>query len=238
MVTHNPGENCQAVADMALALMLGVARRVGAMGRGMRRGEYEKLREMGKDLYHGTLGIIGLGRIGKATAKRAKKGFDMRVLYHDIVEYADFAAEHGLEMVPLDELLTESDFVSLHVPLDQSTRGLIGPRVLVLMKPGAILINTCRGEVVDEGVLKQALKDGHLFGYGTDVYIQEPPTDPEFLGMENVLSTPHIAGITGGGLFSMAMATARKVVQFLVEGETPENVLNPEVLDRLKTVPR
>ena len=125
----------------------------------------------------------------------------MRVLYHDLIDYADFAAEHGLTKVPLDQLLRESDFITLHLPLDDSTRNMIDARALSLMKPDAVLVNTCRGGVVDEAALKEALKNQALYGFGTDVYAHEPPVDRELLSMDNVVSTPHIAGITSNGLF-------------------------------------
>ena len=234
LVTHNPGANRQAVADMALGMMLAVSRRIVYMDRGMRRAGYDELRLLGKDLYGATLGIIGLGRIGKATAQRAL-GFNMRVLYHDLLDYADFAADHGLTKVTKEQLLGQSDFVSLHLPLDDSTRHMIDDEALGLMKSNAVLINTCRGEVVDEAAVKRALQRQALFGFGTDVYAQEPPTDMELINMENVVSTPHISGITTDGLFNMAMSTARKVVEYLVEGSVPENVLNPQVLDSLRS---
>lgn len=232
LVTHNPGANRQAVADMAMAMMLAVSRRIGFMDRGMRQGGYDEFRILGKDLYRATLGIIGLGRIGKATALRAL-GFEMRVLYHDIVEYPEFAAGHGLTKVSMEQLLQESDFVTLHVPLDESTRHMINTKALDLMKPDAILVNTCRGEVVDEAAVKKALQNQTLSGFGTDVYAHEPPVDLELVNMKNVISTPHISGITTDGLFNMAMSTARKVVEFLIEGRIPENVLNPQVLKGL-----
>lgn len=233
LVTHNPGANRQPVADLAIGMMLSISRWMGYMDRGMRQGGYDELRKLGKDMHGATLGVIGLGRIGKCTAQRAL-GFEMKVLYHDLIDYSDFAAEHGLTKVPLDQLLRESDFVTLHLPLDDSTRNMIDARALSLMKPDAVLVNTCRGGVVDEAALKEALKNQALYGFGTDVYAQEPPTDRELLSMDNVLSTPHIAGITSNGLFNLAMFTARKVVQFIVNGQIPENVLNPEVLTKLK----
>ena len=144
LVTRNPGTNAKAVADMALGLMLAVARKIGWMDRGMREGRYAELRMLSLDVYEKSLGIIGLGRIGKEVALRAR-GFGMRVVYHDIVAYNDFAQQHGILKVPLETLLQESDFVTLHVPLDHSTRNLLSAERLTAMKPGAILINTARG---------------------------------------------------------------------------------------------
>jgi D-3-phosphoglycerate dehydrogenase / 2-oxoglutarate reductase len=232
VVTHNPGANKEPVADLAVGFMVAVARKIPWMDRGMREGKYNEIRPQVKDIYQKTLGIIGLGRIGKTVTRRVK-GFDMKVLYHDIVAYEDFAREHGIHKVPLEELLQEADVITLHVPLDETTRKMIGREEIRRMKTDAILINTCRGPVVDEEALFEALKSGHLYGYGTDVYTQEPPANLELVRLENVISTPHVGGITEGGLMGLAMATVTKIVQFLKKGEVPENVLNPEVLQKV-----
>lgn len=228
-VTHNPGANKEPVADLAVGLMIAVARKMPWMDRGMREGKYNEIRPQVKDIFGKTLGIIGLGRIGKTVVRRVK-GFDMKVLYHDIVAYDDFAREHGIRKVPLEELLQESDVITLHVPLDETTRKMIGPKEISRMKADAILINTCRGPVVDEEALLAALKSGRLYGYGTDVYTQEPPQNLDLVRLDNVISTPHVGGITEGGLMGLAMATVTKIVQYLKEGIVPENLLNPEVL--------
>lgn len=234
LVTYNPGANRQPVADMAMGLMLCVSRRIGWMDRGMREGKFGELRVKAKDIYRKTLGIIGLGRIGKAVAIRAK-GFDMRIIYHDIVEYRDFAEEHGIRKVPMDQLLREADVVSLHVPIDESTRGMIAEAETKMMKAGAVLINTCRGGVVDERAVYSALVEGHLYGYGTDVHAEEPPSFLDLLRLDNVVSTPHVAGVSEDGVVSMATTAAKKVIQFLKEREIPEDVLNPEVLKKLES---
>ncbi|MCX5908602.1 MAG: phosphoglycerate dehydrogenase, partial [Deltaproteobacteria bacterium] len=205
-VTHNPGANKEPVADLAVGLMIAVIRKMPWMDRGMREGKYNEIRPQVKDIFQKTLGIIGLGRIGKTVARRVK-GFDMKILYHDIVAYDDFAREHGIRKVPLEELLQESDVITLHVPLDGTTAKMIGPKEIRRMKADAILVNTCRGPVVDEEALLAALKSGHLYGYGTDVYTQEPPQNLELVRMDNVISTPHVGGITEGGLMGLAMAT-------------------------------
>lgn len=232
LVTHNPGANRQAVADMALGLMLSVSRRIGWMDRGMREGKYKELRINTRDIYRKTLGIIGLGRIGKVVAIRAK-GFDMKILYHDIVAYPEFADKHGIEKVSLEQLLNDSDIVTLHVPLDESTRNMIGEREIRMMKRGAILINTARGGIVDEKAIYSALVDGHLYGYGVDVHEKEPPTFSDLLRLDNVVATPHVAGASEQGLINMATETAEKVIQFLKDRKIPEDVLNPEVLSKI-----
>jgi phosphoglycerate dehydrogenase-like enzyme len=233
LVTHNPGSNSDPVADMTLGLMLSVSKRIGWLDRGMRDGKFDELRINAKDIFGRTLGIIGLGRIGKKVAIRAK-GFSMKVIYHDILDYGEFEKEQGVRKVPLDKLLRTADIVSLHVPLDESTRGMMGIREIERMKHQAILVNTCRGGVVDEQAVYSALKRDHLYGYGTDLYENEPPTFHELIRHQNVVSTPHVAGVSEDGLLSMATLSAEKIIRFLRRGETPDNVLNPEVLDNLK----
>lgn len=192
LVTNNFGMNRKAVGDVAIGLMLCVSRRISWMDRGMKEGKFNELRELTPGIYERTLGIIGLGQIGKTVARRAK-GFDMKILYHDIVEYADFANQHGLEKVSQETLLRESDIVSLHVPLDDSTRNIISAPQIRMMKKDAILINTARGGLVNERDLYQALIGGHLYGYGADVHEQEPPVFLDLLKCENVVSMPHMA---------------------------------------------
>lgn len=233
VVTHNPGSNSEPVADMALGLMLAVSKRIGWMDRGMREGKFHEIRINAKDIFQRTLGIIGLGRIGKRVALRAK-GFQMKIIYHDLIAYPDFEAEHGVEKVPMGRLLREADLISLHVPLDESTRYMIGGAEISQMKPGAILVNTCRGGVADEKEIYSALNTGHLYGYGTDVFEEEPSRFTELLCHENVVSSPHIAGASEDGLVNMATITARKIIGFLNDGIIPENVLNPDVLTKIE----
>ena len=231
LVTRNPGTNTKAVADMALGLMLAVARKIGWMDRGMRAGRYADLRVLSLDVYEKTLGIIGLGRIGKEVAVRAK-GFDMRVIYHDLVAYDAFAQQHGILKVPLETLLQESDFITLHVPLDHSTRNLLNAARLAAMKPDAVLVNTARGGLIDEEALYRELSDGRLCGYGADVHTKEPPDFLPLLRLDNVVTTPHMAGVSKQALINMSTGSARKVIQYLVKKEIPADVLNPDVLDQ------
>lgn len=233
LVTHNPGSNSDPVADMAMGMMLSVSKRIGWMDRGMREGKFQELRVNAKDIYQRTLGIIGLGKIGKKVAVRAK-GFSMKIVYHDLIRYSDFEKEHGVEKVPMERLLKEADIITLHVPLDESTRRMIGKAEIDQMKPGVILVNTCRGGVVDEPAIYDALNRNHLYGYGTDVHEEEPPAFMALLRHEHVVSAPHAAGISQDGLNNMALLTAGKVIRFLKSGEIPEHVLNPEVLTKLR----
>jgi phosphoglycerate dehydrogenase-like enzyme len=135
----------------------------------------------------------------------------------------------------LGELLDSADIISLHVPLDDSTRKIIGNREIDRMKPGTILINTCRGGVIDEKAVYNALLSGHLYGHGIDVFEDEPPQFLDLLRHENVVSSPHVAGISEDGLINMASLSAGKVIQFLNNSTIPDNVLNPGVLKRIKT---
>jgi D-3-phosphoglycerate dehydrogenase len=231
LVTRNPGTNTKAVADMTIGLMVSVCRRIGWMDRGIREGRYADLRVITYDMYEKTLGIIGLGRIGKAVALRAK-GFDMTILYHDIVEYADFSEKHGIRKVPMKTLLKDSDFVTLHVPLDERTRNIVGDAQIKMMKPGAILINTARGGLIDERALYTALVSGSLYGYGADVHEKEPPVFMDLHRLENVVSTPHMAGVSQQALINMSMGCAEKIIRFFINKEMPQDVLNPEMLDK------
>jgi D-3-phosphoglycerate dehydrogenase len=230
LVTRNPDTNTKAVADMAIGLMLAVSRKIAWMDRGMREGKYADLRVITYDMYEKTMGIIGLGRIGKTMALRAK-AFEMPVLYHDIVEYSEFANEHGIQKVPQETLLKESDFITLHVPLDDSTRKIIAGPEIQMMKSGAILINTARGGLIDEQALYPALVEGKLYGYGADVHEKEPPSFMAFHSLENVVTTPHMAGVSQQALINMSMGCAEKVIQYIIYKEIPEDVLNPEVLE-------
>lgn len=231
MVVNNPGSNRKAVADMAMGLILSVSRKIGWMDRGMREGKYSDLRVITYDVSEKTIGIIGLGRIGKSVALRAK-GFEMDLLYHDIVEYPDFANEQGIKKVSLEALLKNADIVTLHVPLDGSTRKMIGEEQLKMMKSDAILINTARGGLIDEQALYTVLKSGHLYGYGADAHEKEPPVFHDLLQLDNVVTTPHMAGVSQQALINMSVACAEKMIQFFVEEKIPGDVINSEVLEK------
>jgi phosphoglycerate dehydrogenase-like enzyme len=198
-VCNNGGANAISVAEHSLMLMLAVARKViwqhGNVAAGRWRGNAPAPRLY--ELYGKTLGIVGLGTIGKKTARLAQ-AFGMRVQYYDIRRLSEEAEDAlGVRFRLLRELLATSDVVSLHVPLNASTRGMIGRGELALMKPLAIIVNTARGPVVDEGALHQALQAGRLFGAGLDVFEQEPPpADNPLLKLDNVVLTAHFAGPT------------------------------------------
>ncbi len=194
VVTNTPGVLDETTADVAFMLMLAAARRLGEGERLLRAGRWEwwgpkQLR--GLDVWGKKLGIVGMGRIGQAVARRAR-GFGMEILYHNRSRKEDAENELGARYLGLEDLLRESDFVSIHTPLTGETRHLIGKRELDLMKPTAVLVNTSRGPVVDEGSLADALESGRIFAAGLDVYEEEPKVHPKLLELENVVLAPHI----------------------------------------------
>jgi glyoxylate reductase len=194
VVTNTPGVLDETTADVAFMLMLAAARRLGEGERLLRAGKWEwwgpkQLR--GLDVWGRKLGIVGMGRIGQAVARRAR-GFGMEILYHNRSRKEDAENELGVRYLGLEDLLRESDFVSIHTPLTGETRHLIGKRELDLMKPTAVLVNTSRGPVVDEGSLADALESGRIFAAGLDVYEEEPKVHPKLLELENVVLAPHI----------------------------------------------
>jgi phosphoglycerate dehydrogenase-like enzyme len=205
------------VADLAMALLLAAARGIVPAHIRTREGQWKGF--MGMELRHKTLGIVGLGRIGREVSLRAQ-GFGMKVIAHDPKPDTAFAAAHGIRFVPLAELLSTSDVVSLHAGLDQAGRPLLGETELASMKKGAILVNTGRGHLVDEQALARALAAGALGGAGLDVYQQEPPVGSPLLGLENVVLAPHMAGDTNDSRRRMGEITVENVVR-VKRGERP-----------------
>ena len=232
-VTNTPGILTDTTADCAFALLMAVARRIPEADRHVKEGGWVHAwgpkMFVGTDVHGKTLGIIGLGRIGSAIARRAK-GFDMNVIYYDEHRRRDLERELGVRYAPLKELLTDSDYVSLHVPLTASTRHMIGKRELTMMKETAFLINTSRGPVVDEDALYKALRDGDIAGAGLDVFEREPLSpDSPLKGLDNAVITPHIASASVETRTKMATTAAINLVSVL-QGREPPNLVNPEVL--------
>ena len=223
------------VADYAFGLMLAVARQVALADRLVRAGRWEVL--VSTNIHQKTLGIIGLGRIGKAVARRAR-GFDMPILATDVVRDAAWAQQYGVTYVPLDELLRRADIVSINAPLGRDTRYLIDAQTLRLMKPTAFLINTARGDLVDETALATALRQGRLAGAGLDVFHDEPIRQNLFHGLDNVVLSPHLAAYSREGLRDTGVLAARGVVAVLA-GQQPDlaMVVNPEAYDTAATHP-
>jgi glyoxylate reductase len=230
-VTNTPGVLTETTADLAFTLILSVARRVAEGDRMVREGRFSfwaPFLFLGTEVTGKTLGIIGMGRIGKAVAKRAR-GFDMRILYSnrnrvDPLEEKDLHAEY----TDMKTLLALSDFVSVHVPLEEKTRHFIGKDELALMKPTAYLVNTSRGPVVDEGALVSALQSRMIAGAGLDVYENEPALAPGLTDLENTLLLPHVGSATLETRTKMAMMAADNLIAGLT-GKKPPNLVNPEV---------
>lgn len=230
MATNTPGVLDDSTADLAWTLMLGAARRITEVERRVRNGEWTgwRLKQwLGVDVHHATLGIIGMGRIGQAIARRAA-GFDMKVVYHNRKPIASgLERKCNASYVLLDDLLAQSDFIVLQVPYSPATHHLIGAAQLAKMKPSAILINSTRGGVVDDAALVAALKDGTIRAAGLDVYENEPKLHPEFLKLDNVVLAPHVGSSTEATRQAMALLAAKNLVAAL-RGEIPPNLLNPE----------
>jgi lactate dehydrogenase-like 2-hydroxyacid dehydrogenase len=229
-VGHTPGVLTDTTADFAFALLMAAARRVVEGMDYVRAGKWQtwgpKLL-MGQDVHGATLGIVGLGRIGTAVARRAQ-GFDMRVLYHD-TRVTEVDPALGALPVPLATLLRESDFISVHVPLTPETRGLIGAEQLAMCKPSAVLVNTARGPVVDPDALYAALRDGTLAAAALDVTEPEPlPADHPLLELPNCIVTPHIASSSHATRTQMSVIAAENLLAGL-DGERLPHCVNPEV---------
>ena len=214
------------VADYVFGLLLAVARQVAQADRLVRERRWEVL--VSANIAGKTMGIIGLGRIGKAVARRAR-GFDMPVLAADVLQDEAFAAAHGVRYVPLATLLRESDVVSINAPLQGDTRHLIDAPALAAMKPTAYLINTARGDLVDETALAAALQAGRLAGAGLDVFHDEPLQDSPLRGLDNVVLSPHLAAYSREGLRETGVLAARAVLAVLGGGRPdPAQWVNPE----------
>jgi glyoxylate/hydroxypyruvate/2-ketogluconate reductase len=230
MVTNTPGVLDDSTADFTWALILATARRVVESDAHLRAGKWTGwyLKQfLGTDVHHATLGILGMGRIGRKVARRAS-GFDMTVLYHSPRQAPpDVERACHATYVSQDELLARADILTLHVPYAPSTHHLIGPAELAKMKPGAILINAARGGVVDDAALVEALTEGRLGAAGLDVFENEPAYHPALPAFKNVVLTPHIASSSQATRHAMAMLAARNLVSALTTGKPP-NLLNPE----------
>ncbi len=233
-VTNTPGVLTDSTADMAWALLMAVTRRVVESDQFTRQGKFvgwgPKL-FIGGDITGRTLGIVGLGRIGIAVAKRAA-GFDMKIQYYSRTRNSGFEAEYGAAWRELPELLETSDFVSLHAPATPQTHHMINEQALRRMKRTAYLINTARGNLVDEKALVVALRENWIAGAGLDVFEREPVIEPGLLDLPNVVACPHIASATAATRDLMAVMAAGNLLAVL-KGEMPKNPVNPEVFGAL-----
>lgn len=232
--SNTPDVLTETTADTAFALMMAASRRVAEGDRFLRSREpwiWGPLMMLGQDVHHKTLGVVGFGRIGQALARRAR-GFSMRILYHDTFRPpTQVERELDAQYRDLDELLAESDFVSLHTNLTPQTRHLINASRLAAMKPTAVLVNTSRGPVIDEKALAAALASGQIFAAGLDVFEKEPEIHPDLLACGNAVLIPHLGSATVETRLAMANLAADNVFAAL-DGHRPPTLLNPQVWDR------
>jgi glyoxylate reductase len=233
VVTNTPGVLTETTADLAWALIMATSRRVVEADRFVRQKKWNVAWGpqflLGTDIYGSTLGIVGMGRIGQAVARRAS-GFDMKLLYFSRTRNETFEQESGADYVDLKTLLREADIVTLHVPLTAETTHIIGKDELESMKEDSVLVNTSRGQVVDEDALYDALKDGKIGSAGLDVFREEPiPKESPLLGLDNVVVAPHIGSASRKTRATMARMCAENLIAS-IEGERPPNIVNPEVL--------
>ena len=222
-VTNTPGVLDGATADLAMALLLAAARRLPEAERFLRAGRYRRWGPMllcGQEVHGRTLGILGMGRIGEAVARRARLGFGMEILYWDERGRPDLEQELGARRTDLDTLLGASDFVSIHLPLTEGTTGLIDAERLAQMKPTAVLVNTARGPVVDEAALAAALRSGAIWAAGLDVFEREPEVHLDLLELDNAVLLPHIASASIPTRLAMAELAVDNVLA-LHRGEDP-----------------
>jgi glyoxylate reductase len=231
-VGNTPGVLTDATADMAFCLLIGAARRLVEghdYARAGRWKTWEPLGHLGQDLAGRTLGVVGMGRIGYALARRCRAGWDMNVIYHDVHRNEAAEKDLGARLVDFDTLLRQSDFVSVHTDLNDGTRGLFNAAAFARMKPTAVLVNTARGPIIDHKALAQALKSGTIFAAGLDVTDPEPPdrNDP-LLELPNAIVAPHIASATVGTRNAMAEICANNLIAGLTGQPLPAWV-NPEV---------
>lgn len=221
-VASVPGANAGAVAEYALALMLTLGRRTSEVDRSVRRGEWGRLK--GVDLTGATVGVVGLGNVGR-TVCRMLRGFDAELLGFDVVTDETFVASSGITMVSADEIAQRSDFVTLHAPLTDETFHMIDRRRLALMRPNAVVVNTARGELIDTEALYEALAHKAIFGAALDVFEHEPFKDDRFNALDNVVLSSHNASYSRSGIERTVAAAARKAIELL--GQNNSSGSNP-----------
>jgi D-3-phosphoglycerate dehydrogenase len=224
VVMNTPGANAVAVAELTIALMLGLARKLPKANSTMHAGQWEKKSLQGAELRGKTLGILGLGRIGLEVAKRAK-GFGLEIIGSDPFVSAAVARENGIKLVTLDELIAGSEYLTLHVGLTPQTTGVINAKTLATMKKGVRIINCARGELIDDAALVEALKSGQVAGAALDVFVEEPLKNSPYAELDNVILTPHIAGSTGEAQEAVGIQIARQVRDYLKLGVV-QNAVN------------
>jgi len=232
VVTNVKGVNAEQCAEFSLGLMLAVVRQIRTGDIAIRQGEWAARTQSSLDLYGATLGVLGLGLIGKAAVRRAA-AFGMRIVVHTRTPDHAFAEQYGVTYVEKDEALREADVVSLYASLTPQTRNMIGERELRLMKPSAYLINIARGELIDEDALYRALSEGWIAGAGLDVFATEPLTQSPFFALQNVILTPHQAGLAQSAKSNAALGAVTNALEALA-GRLPPNAINPEAFNGAK----
>jgi len=231
IVTRTPGRNAVAVAELTIALMINVARHMNAGERAIRENKWDRslyFTLAGVELTDRTVGIVGLGAVGREVAKRLRC-FDMRILACDPYVSQEVAASVNADLVDLDTLMRESDFVSIHLPVTEETRGLVSAEKIALMKPTAYFINTARAATIDEDAILEALKEKRIAGGAFDVFGAEPvPPESPYLELDNVVMTPHIGGATVDAITNHSRMAFQDIVDYM-SGKTPTLIVNPEV---------
>ena len=232
-VTNTPGVLTETTADLTMALLLAIARKIVESDKYTREGKFKgwgPLLHLGSDIFGKTIGIIGCGRIGSAVAHRAASGFNMKVLYYDITRHKDLEEKLNIEFCSLEKLLSSSDFVTLHIPLTNETKHLIDRNELSLMKDSAFLINTSRGAVINENALVQSLSKKQIAGAALDVYEHEPELTPGLVNLENVIITAHIGSASIETRTKMGLIAVENLLAVL-NNQHPPNCINPQIFD-------
>ncbi|HJZ84643.1 MAG TPA: phosphoglycerate dehydrogenase [Polyangia bacterium] len=234
VVMNTPSGNAVTTAEHALALMMALARRIPQATASLKAGRWEKKKFQGSELCDKTLGLIGLGNIGRIVADRAR-GLRLKVIAYDPFISEEAAAKLGAELVPFDRLLARADIVSVHTPLTPDTRGLIGAQALKKCKPGVLIINAARGGIVDEAALAQALGSGQVAGAALDVFVDEPPQpDHPLLALDSVICTPHLGASTEEAQEKVAIEVAEQMVAYFLRGEVRNAVNLPAIPRELR----
>ena len=224
IVVNSPAGNTVAVAELTLGMMISLVRKLIPAHNSVVAGQWKRAKFLGTELYGKTLGIVGVGKIGVEVARRAT-AFGMNIVGYDPFLSSNRAAQLGIEPLSLEEVWKRADFITLHTPLTPETRHMVGPKVLAMMKPQAIVLNCARGGIIDETALYNALKNGEIGGAGLDVYEVEPPTNSPLLELENVLLTPHLGASTQEAQVEVALDVARQIVEVL-NGRPPQSAVN------------
>ncbi len=230
VVMNTPTGNAVTTAEHAISLLMSVARKIPQATASMKGGKWEKTKFQGRELAGKTLGVLGLGNIGRIVADRAK-GLRMNVIAFDPVVTADRAAQLGVELVSLDEIWKRADAITCHTPLNANTKGIVNDASIEKMKPGVLLVNCARGGVYDEAALARGLESGKIGGVGLDVFVEEPPGDHALLKLDNVVCTPHLGASTEEAQERVALEIAEQVVAYLVSG-TIQNAVNVPSVSR------